>query len=173
MACRSGDTSCVIINIIFQMVIMLSQIQRLPASLSFCAALFVAAGAQANVVYSINTTATNVYPSGNPSQTDTVLGTITTDGTLGVLAASNILSWSLDLIDHLDGSKNFHLDPTDSEVVHVFGTALTASPTDLSFNFNQGGAEFLIQGDNRGASHHSIASGYNYPRLSISHFSVT
>jgi hypothetical protein len=121
-----------------------------------------ASTAQASVVYTFNTTATNVFPSGNPLQTDTVLGTITTDGTLGVLSAGNILSWNLELIDHLNASKNFLLTPSNSEVVHVFGNALTATATDLSFDFSQAGAEFLIQGDNRGNSFHAISSGYNY-----------
>lgn len=67
---------------------------RLIAAAACCA--FVGMGAaSASIVYVVNTTATNVYPSGNPLQTDTVLGTITTDGQLSVLSASNILAWDL------------------------------------------------------------------------------
>jgi len=117
---------------------------------------------QADVIYTFNTTATNVYPSGNPLQTDTVLGTLTTDGTLGVLSSANILSWNLNLIDQLDATKDFLLTPSNSEVVHVFGNALTATATGLSFDYTQAGAEFLIQGDNRGNSLHPISSGFNY-----------
>jgi hypothetical protein len=131
-------------------------------ALAACLALLGAGAARADIVYTVNTTATNVYPSGNPLQTDTVLGTITTDGTLGVLSAGNIPAWNLELIDHLDASKNFLLTPSNSEVVHVFGNALSATPTGLSFDFSQVGAEFLIQGDLRGNSLHPISSGYNY-----------
>jgi hypothetical protein len=131
-------------------------------ALAACCALLGVGAARAAIVYAFNTTATNVFPSGNPLQTDTILGTITTDGRLGVLHASNILAWDLELIDHLDASKNFHLIPSNSEVVHVFGDALSATATDLSFDFSQAGAEFLIQGDGRGNSQHPISSGYNY-----------
>jgi len=131
-------------------------------AVAVCCSLVGIGAAQANIVYAVNTTATNVYPSGNPLQTDTVLGTITTDGQLGVLSAGNILAWDLWLVDHLDASKNFLLTPSNSEVVHIFGQALTATPTGLLFDFSQSGAEFLVQGDLRGNSQHAISSGYNY-----------
>ena len=131
-------------------------------AISACCALLAAGAARAGVVYTFNTTATSAYPSGNPLQTDTVLGTITTDGTLGVLSAGNILGWDLELVDQLDATKDFRLLPSNSEVVHVFGTALTATSTGLYFNFSEAGAEFLIQGDHRGDSKHGISSGYNY-----------
>jgi hypothetical protein len=134
----------------------------LSLALAACYALLGVGAARADIVYAFNTTATNVFPSGNPLQTDTVLGTITTDGTLGVLHAGNILTWDLELIDHLDASKNFRLLLSNSEVVHVFGNALSATATALSFDFSQAGAEFLIQGDLRGNSQHGISSGYNY-----------
>jgi hypothetical protein len=136
--------------------------QVLKLLLAACCCGLVGGAARADIVYAFNTTATNVFPSGNPLQTDTILGTITTDGTLGVLAANNIVSWDLELIDHLDASKNFHLLPSNSEVVHVFGHALSATATGLSFDFSEAGAEFLIQGDFRGNSQHPISSGYNY-----------
>jgi hypothetical protein len=131
-------------------------------ALAACCALLSAGAARANIVYAFNTTATNGELTGNPLQSDTVLGTITTNGTLGVLAAGNILAWDLELIDRLDASKNFRLTPSNSEVVHVFGNALSATATGLSFDFSQSGAEFLIQGDGRGNSKHLISSGYNY-----------
>jgi hypothetical protein len=131
-------------------------------ALAACCALLGVGAAQADIVYAFNTTATNGELTGNPLQTDTILGTITTDGTLGVLSAGNILAWDLELIDRLDASKNFRLVPSNSEVVHVFGNALSATATGLSFDFGQTGAEFLIQGDLRGNSLHPISSGYNY-----------
>lgn len=138
----------------------LAHIRALAAGVGL--ALLGVVNAQADIVYTFDTTATSANPTGNPLQTDTVLGTLTTDGTLGVLAAGNILSWNLNLIDHLDPSKDFLLTPSNSEVVHVFGSALTATATGLSFDFNQSGAEFLIQGDLRGNSLHGISSGFNY-----------
>jgi hypothetical protein len=134
----------------------------LSLALAACYALLGVGAARANIVYTFNTSATNGELTGNPLQSDTVLGTITTDGTLGVLSASHILAWDLELIDRLNASKNFRLTPSNSEVVHVFGSALSATATGLSFDFSQPGAEFLIQGDLRGNSLHPISSGYNY-----------
>jgi hypothetical protein len=135
---------------------------RVLIALTACVLTLLAATAHANIVYIFNTTSTSANPTGNPLQTDTVLGTITTDGTLGILASSNILSWNLNLIDGLNAANNFLLTPANSEVVHVLGNALSATATDLYFNFSMSGAEFLIQGDLRGNSKHPISSGWNY-----------
>lgn len=110
--------------------------------------------ARANIVYTVNTTFTTANPTGNPLQQDTILGTITTDGTIGVLATSDILSYNLNLIDHLNNANNYDLTPLDSTIVENYGGALSASPTALSFDYSDAGAEFLIQ--------HSAYSGYNY-----------
>jgi hypothetical protein len=106
-----------------------------------------------DIVYTVNTTIASSYPSGNPNQVDSVVGTITTDGTIGILQSSDILTYNLDLIDGLNSANDFDLTTSDSSVVEDYGNALTASATGLSFNFS-GSGEFLIQA--------SAYSGYNY-----------
>lgn len=110
----------------------------------------------APVVYDFDTTIVSANPTGNPLQSNTVRGTITTDGTLGVLAAGNILSWHLDLIDNLDGSNNYTLTTANSALVVFTGTALSATATDLLFDFSSTG-EVGIQANNPGAF-----SGWRY-----------
>ena len=63
-----------------------------------------------------------------------MVGTITTDGTQGVLSNSNIVSWNLTLND---GSKVTVLTPSTSASAW-YGTDLTATPTSLLFNYNVG-----------------------------------
>lgn len=71
----------------------------------------------------------------------TATGTITTDGTQGVLNPSNISSWNLALYD---GTNSTTLTPSNSEV--TFGvldgpgtnTDLSATPTSLLFNYDVG-----------------------------------
>jgi hypothetical protein len=109
-----------------------------------------------NIVYAINTTIVSANPTGNPLQSDTVLGSITTDGTIGVLATSDIVSWNLDLIDNLNAANDVDLTPTNSAIVVNSGGDLSASATGLSFNYSSPG-EFGIQGTLHGAF-----SGYSY-----------
>lgn len=108
-----------------------------------------AAAMAAPIVYDFDTTIVSANPTGNPLQSNTVRGTITTDGTLGVLAAGNILSWNLDLIDNLDGSNNYTLTTANSALVVFTGTALSATATDLLFDFNSVG-EVGIQANSPG-----------------------
>jgi hypothetical protein len=100
--------------------------------------------ARANIIYPVNTTITSSDPTGNALQSNTVSGSITTDGTIGVIGTSNILSWDLNLIDGLSAANDFELTPADSAVVEDTGSALSATATGLSFNFS-GTGEFLIQ----------------------------
>ncbi len=126
-------------------------------SLAFITVQLSSAVAHASdITYTINTTITSANPTGNPSQSNTVVGTLTTDGTIGVLASSNIISWDLDLIDNLNSGNDFELSATDSALVEDTGSALSATATGLSFNF-AGSGEFLIQGTANGAF-----SGFNY-----------
>jgi hypothetical protein len=97
-------------------------------------------------VYAIDTTITSSDPTGNPLQTDTVNGSITTDGTLGVLGAGNILSWNLDLTDALNAANDIDLTDANSSIVTFSGTALTATATGLFFDYS-GTGEFGIQED--------------------------
>ena len=66
-----------------------------------CLALAGATTQASNITYTVNETITGPVNgvAGNPIQTDSVVGTVTTDGTIGVLQTSDILSWNLDLID--------------------------------------------------------------------------
>jgi hypothetical protein len=100
----------------------------------------------ADINYAINTTITSSVPTGNPLQTDTVDGSITTDGTIGVLAASNILSWNLDLIDQLNAANDVDLTNTNSAIITFTGSSLSATSTGLFFNYSATG-EFGIQED--------------------------
>jgi len=112
--------------------------------------------ARANIIYTVDTTVTSSDPTGNPLQTDTVDGTITTDGTIGVIGPGDVVSWNLDLIDGLNSANDFDLTPANSTLVEDTGSALSATATALIFNYS-GSGEFLIQGNAHGAY-----SGYSY-----------
>ncbi len=119
---------------------------------------FTASSAQANIVYSINQTSTTPEVAGELSPlSDTVIGTITTDGTLGVLQSSNILNYNLQLNDNLRPAYDVDLTPANSGIVEDIGNGLSASTTGLSFDFSDSGAVFAIQGTTYG-----FYSGYQY-----------
>jgi hypothetical protein len=111
--------------------------------------------ARADITYAIDTTITSAYPTGNPLQSDTVDGSITTDGTIGVLAQADILSWNLDLIDNLNSANNLDLTNANSSIVTFSGSALTATAAELSFDYS-GYGEFGIQENG------FAFSGYHY-----------
>jgi hypothetical protein len=117
-----------------------------------------AAPTQASTVYTINASGTTPIVSGeNSPLSDTVSGSITTDGTIGVLQSSNILSWDLDITDNLNPAYDVVLTPSNSKIVEDLGNGLTASATGLFFNFSDSGAEFVIQGTTFGALAISIS----------------
>jgi len=113
--------------------------------------------ARADSVYGISVTATTADPTGNPLQTDSIIGSITTDGTIGVIQAGNIVSWNLDLVDGLNAANDVDLTPANSTIVADIGGALTASATGLSYNYSVAGGGFGIQANNPGPF-----SGYSY-----------
>lgn len=78
-------------------------------------------------------------------------GSITTDGTVGVLSESNITDWLLSLDD---GSGAFTLDGPSNSEVWLIGTALSATATDLLFDFSRSG--FLL------FQNPSVGSGTNF-----------
>jgi hypothetical protein len=121
-----------------------------------------ATSAEANTIYTVNETITGPLNGivGNPSQTDSVVGSITTDGTIGVLHASNILGWNLDLIDVTNPQYNYDLVTNNSLIAVDEGSVLSASATGLFFNFSATGA-FGFQADNPGQY-----SGFHYWCLS-------
>jgi PEP-CTERM motif len=108
-----------------------------------------AAPASAALVYTIDRTITGANPTGNPLQSNKVMGTITTDGTLGVLSKANILSWNLDLIDQLNSAFNYTLTTANSGIANFTGVSLSGTATGLSFDFS-GAGEFLIQATSPG-----------------------
>jgi hypothetical protein len=114
------------------------------------ATLSFALKAQATTTFDVDVSATTGYPTGNPAQSDSVVGSVTTDGTIGVLGPSDIVSWDLNLVDGLDASSDCELTPGDSSLVEDTGSALSATSSGLSFDYS-GAGEFLIQADSPGA----------------------
>jgi hypothetical protein len=86
-----------------------------------------------------NPSAAIVYTIDRTIAAGSVSGSITTDGTIGVLAAANLTDWTL-LLDN--GTTTFNLlgplSGANSEVT-VDGTAFTATVTALLFNFDATG----------------------------------
>jgi hypothetical protein len=72
-----------------------------------------------------------------------VIGDIVTDGRMGVLAQTDILSWNLLL--HF-GTNTFDLTSVTASNVSVGGSDLSATATELLFNFH-------TEGDINGADH--------------------
>ena len=68
------------------------------------------------------------------------------------------MDWNIQLIDNFRPQFNFTLTPLNSAIWFFTDLGLTATPTYLSFNFNDAGAGFLIQGNVT----HALSSGYNY-----------
>lgn len=129
---------------------------RLLLTLAVIAAPAGAVTARADITYTIDTTITSSNPTGNAAQSDTVLGSITTDGTIGVINTANIVTYNLDLIDHLNSANNVDLTPANASINEDNGSALTASATGLSFDYS-GSGEFAIQANSPGPF-----SGYSY-----------
>lgn len=131
-------------------------------TLAAVAAVGVAVGmstvAQADIVYTINQSSTVPEVGGELAPlSDTLSGTITTDGTIGFLASGDILSWNLNLIDNIRPDLSSTLTPSNSGIYVDTGDGLIASATSLSFDFSNPDAVFAIQGLTYGFS-----SGYQY-----------
>jgi hypothetical protein len=120
----------------------------------------------APTTYTVNETITGPLngTAGNPAQTDSVIGTITTDGTIGVLHTSNMISWNLNLIDVTNPSFSYDLTTSNALISVDTGSVLSADATGLFFNFNGTGA-FAFQASSPGAF-----SGYHYWCLSENWF---
>ncbi len=139
---------------------------RSPFQLSMGALLFgtlvAVSSANANTTYTVDETITGPLngTAGNPMQTDSVIGTITTDGTIGILHASNLVSWTLDLVDVTNPGNSYALTSSNSLISVDTGSVLSATTSGLFFNYAGTGA-FGFQADNPGAY-----SGYHYWCLS-------
>ena len=77
-----------------------------------------------------------------------VTGFIETDGTLGVLAATNITDWSITLTASglFGGSPQTNTASTGTE--SIFGTGLVADATQITFDFDLAGGNFFLAGAN-------------------------
>src|ERR1700690_331722 len=104
--------------------------------------------AEASIIYTVNQTISGPLNgvAGNPAQTDSVVGSITTGGPIGVLHANNLVSWSLDLIDVNNSQYSYDLTTSNSLISVDTGSVLSADATDLFFNFAGTGA-FAFQAD--------------------------
>ncbi len=107
------------------------------------AAFSLVSGAYANIVYTVDQTI------GDGS----VTGAITTGGETGVLTASDILAWDLEL---QGVGASYHLVSTSPIAEkHVIGNDLTATSTDIYFNFSgTSGDQFLIQNGDEGGQNY-------------------
>jgi len=74
---------------------------------------------------------------------NTIAGTITTDGTIGVLSQQNILSWNVTVKDGQHG-ETIVLTPANTENIDVQGQSLTADQSGLFFNPDLPGGLFLL-----------------------------
>ena len=74
---------------------------------------------------------------------DTVTGTIVTDGTLGVLGSADIVSYALTFAGPEPGT-----DPNGPMNVNVTGNALSATASDLLFDFGASGFVYLSDVNN-------------------------
>lgn len=70
--------------------------------------------------------------SGNVGSSGSYNLSITTDDTIGILNNANILAYSITISD---GINTINLNPPNSDVL-IAGNGLTASATDISFNFS-------------------------------------
>jgi PEP-CTERM motif-containing protein len=120
----------------------------------------------APATYTVNETITGPLNGtlGNPTQTDSVVGTITTDGTIGVLHTGNIIGWNLDLLDVTNPTFSYDLTTSNSLISVDTGSVLSADATGLFFDFT-GTGSFAFQASSPGAF-----SGYHYWCLSKNWF---
>lgn len=129
------------------------------ASTSIAASLLAIAPAHATIIYSIDQTSSIPIQAGELTPlSNTVFGTITTNGTLGLLKSSDIVGYNIQLIDNIRPDLNYTLTPQNSAIWYFADLGLTATETALSFDFTKAGAGFLIQGN----VDHGLGSGYNY-----------
>jgi len=110
---------------LFQEIIMMEI--RLQGAVCACLLLLVASiEANAAIVYEINRTIEN----------GTITGFVETDATLGVLGSANITDWSLSLnAPNLQGGPTVEIAAATG-ILQFKGTALSASPTALTFDFS-------------------------------------
>ncbi|MBQ5947024.1 PEP-CTERM sorting domain-containing protein [Massilia sp. ST3] len=82
--------------------------------------------------------------------TGSVVGSLTTDGTIGVLASSNILSWSFTLDDGI-GAGPLQITKGVNANLLLTGGLLSGDADSLDFNFGAAGGFALFQSPNPGS----------------------
>jgi len=121
------------------------------ASAATAALLTASAADAAEIAYAINHAVTGPNLSGGVG-TGSVVGQIVTDGTIGTLAQADIVSWNF-LLTGQKGATYSISSATDS--TFIFGVGLSATPTQLLFNFSDsGGAIALFQQGLFGGNHY-------------------
>jgi hypothetical protein len=96
------------------------------------------------LVVGVSTASPITYSVNRTIGAGSVTGTIQTDGSLGVLAAANITDWNLTLFD---GTSTFVLTgPASGNNSHVFssGSDITATASNLFFNFSGVDSGYLL-----------------------------
>jgi len=88
------------------------------------------------------TTAGTIYNVNRTIGSGLISGTIETNGVLGVLDSANILSWNLTTSD---GQQRVSVLSNANSQVGVSGLLLSATPTELQFNFTAGTGYFSMQ----------------------------
>jgi len=119
-------------------------LKRLAPATALAALLGAGPATADNVTYQVN----------DPVGAGSIVGDITTDGKQGVLASGDIVDWTLALNGN---GATFNLTKADSQLV-LQGSDLTATPTQLLFNFSVGdGGMVLFQASNPG-----VFTGFHY-----------
>jgi PEP-CTERM motif len=89
----------------------------------------------------VSSAATITYDVDQMIGVGSVIGTVTTDGTIGTLSTANFTAWSLDL--NGNGASS-HISSTDGNAVVVgSGADVTATATTIFFNFSATDQGFL------------------------------
>ena len=98
-----------------------------------------ASAAQADIIYDIDRTI----------GAGTVTGTMTTDGTLGVLAFDNFLDFTVIITaPDIAGGAPQVVDDDGFNLLSVVGNSLTATPSQLLFDFGAADGDFFFVQDN-------------------------
>jgi len=96
-------------------------------------------------IFSSHANATLVYNVNRTIGAGTVTGFIETNGTLGTLDSMDITNWMLTLTaPNLTGGSPDVIDFASDLQTTIFGTATTATATQILFDFNLAGNHYLI-----------------------------
>ena len=98
-------------------------------------AALASSAASANIVYSVN----HAIGAGS------IMGSIETDGTQGLISVANIVSWTLTASSaSLINGSPFTFGSALGDVVSDLGSALSATLTDLVFDYGASGSNYLL-----------------------------